>query len=930
MLKPVSILALDDVSLPLARAVQQRVASRLDLDDLVQYRAAGALEEAIQSIHAQRQRPESALRIRDDVSTRELVLVVLAASGPARKTLLGQVRKIRDVYESRRLATYFTVEILLLLPEVIGTSAASDYANTYALLKTLSAAGEKPFQEVWLLDAMNGARVRFGALDAAMDTYADAVAGALLYEPEMSGALPGIHPRGMQPVFSSFGYAQLAFPRDAALQRVEPRFAVQLLRETLLAETPAPGAQLAAKQFVAHEEFSTPLSRIGVEAGQSLFARFQAKTHVSESTRSAEELLAAVRGELQVFRDTTQLAALDALGKQAQQTSAAFAARLTSVVDATLDRHGFEAAIALTDALVDPLPDLRTDADLSPRNLITELNTATAALDRQLQFVPNTASSDAARRRIRELEGLLQDQKLVADSLEPVTAAAKLQELEREKTALLGRVRAILFAEERENAVARSAAREAEAARLAAETESREQSLREWFAQLPRAEHALREALEARRSWLWKQLVTAAAGVTAMYLLPLLFGLLIPNLLRIHWATGLGLGTFAIVVAFRYLTVILPAVTAAREALQRLREQLQAADQAKNAAHNDELRFEFEMSQRRAAIRVLRDTRDAAKALLDALCTRRRELDAFAAALVPASIASNGLTVSILDDAELDAWYERTIDDRKPFVREFPVTRSAARVMGLDELRAKILSHTSSAFTVFRKFTLGEAAAQLATEPKLTQRLKRFTDTSAPLIEVRDDDLHAQRAMQRDATLFADTRDAFWTKQLQRRFPDAQLKPFDDVLCVHAVTRVLHYPAYVLGQIEYYREQYEQASQREAEQLADLLPPELILGTNVRDAYEQVLLGRAIGVISSGADNQLKVADAVLGDSNLTAARHLAEGEELREALANALVPRLEIAHDVARDLRLLETSALTPLERNLVEGLVKKYASQA
>lgn len=928
MLKHVSILALDDVSLPLARAVQQRVASRLDLDDLVQYRAADALEEAILSIYAQRQRPESPLWIREGISPRELVLVVLAAAGPARQTLLEQVQRIRDCYESRRLASYFTIEVLLLLPEIIGTTAPGDYANAYALLKALSAHGEKPIQEVWLLDAMNGARVRFGALDAAIDTYADAVAGALLYEPEMSGALPGIHPRGMQPAFSSFGYAQLAFPRDAALQRLEPRFAAQLLRETLLSGTPAPSAQLAAKQFVAHEEFSTPLSRIGVEAGQSLFARFQAKTRVHESTRSAEELIAAVRGELRVFRDTTQLAALDTLGKQAQQTSAAFTTRVTGVVDETLDRHGYDAAIAFVDALVDPLPDLRPDADLSPRNVITELNGATAALDRQLQFTPNTASSDAARKRIRELEGLLQDQKLVADSLEPVTAAANLQELEREKCSLLGRIREILFAEERENAAARIAARETEAARLAAETEKHEQNLCELFAQLPRAEHALREALEERRSWLWKQLIAAAAGVAAMYLLPLIFGLLIPNLLRIHWATGLGLTTFATVMTFRYMTVILPAVTAAREALLRLREQLEAVDQAKNASHNDELRFEFEISQRRAAIRVLRETRDAAKTLLDGLRARRGELDALASSLVPESIASTGLTISLIDDAEVDAWYERTIDDRKPFVREFPMTRSASRVMGLDDLRARLTSHTSAAFTAFRMLTIGDAAAQIATEPKLTQRLKRFTDTSAPLIEVRDDDLHAQRAMQRDATLFADTRDAVWTNQLQRRFPDAQVKPSDDALCVHVVTRVLHYPAYVLGQIEYFRAQYERASQREANDVADLLPPELILGTNVRDAYEQILLGRAIGIISSDVDNQLSVADAILGDSNLAAAQHLAETDALRETLANALVPRLEIAKDVARDLRQLEASALTPLERNLVEGLVRKYAS--
>jgi hypothetical protein len=925
MLKPVSILALDDVSMPLAEAVQRRAAQRLGLDDVVQFRAATSLEDAIQSMHAQRQRPESPLRLRDDLSPTETVLVVLAASGPARATLLDRVEQIRRYYESRRLVALFTIELLVLLPEVIGATAPADYANAYALLKALSAAEPKAFNEVWLLDAMNAARVRFGTLETALETYADAVAGSLLHDPEKSGALPGNHPRGMHPTFSSFGYAQLTFPRDIALQRLEPRFAAHLVRERLLSGLSAANAQLAAKQFVAHEEFTAPLARIGVEAGQSLFARFQARTHVTEQTRSAEELIAAVRTELKAFRDGTHLANLDALAKQAQQTSSDFAARLVRVVDETLDRDGYDAAIALLDALIDPLPDLRPDADLAPRNLITELNGATAALDQQLGFRPNTVSSDAARARIRELESLLQDQQLVAESLAPISAPSHLNELAQEKSSLLANVREIVFAEEQNNNAARTAAREAEAVRLKGETEAREQTLRDLFAQLPRAEQGLREALEMRRSWLWKQVITAAAGVIAMYGLPFVFGLLLPNLLRIHWATITALGTFAIAMTFRYFTHVLPQCTAAREALARLRNHIAAADQSKNAAHNDELRFEFDMAHRRATIRVLRETRDAAKALFEAVYERRSELDAYASALTPASVNAGGLTVPIVDDAELDAWFERTIEDRKPFVREFPVTRSASRTMAMDALRARVSTHTAMAFDAFRRFTLADAASAVASEPKLTQRLKRFADTSAPLIEVRDDDLQAQKTIQRDVTLFADAGNAVWNRQLRQRFPDAHLKDSQDALCVHAVTRVLHYPAYVLGQIEYYRAQYEAASEREAAGVADLVPPELVLGASLRDAYEQVLLGRALGIIAMRRNGQLFAGDLPLGNTYLAAAQHLAGTASARSAIESALAPKLEIARDLPRDLRAL--APLTPLEKNLVDGLLRRYA---
>ncbi len=398
MLKPVSILALDAIAAPLANAVQQRVAAHHGLDDLVQARSAGEdLAQTIQSIHAQRQRPDSPLRVRDDVSSRELILVVLAAAGPARAELIETTRRIREIYETRRHASFFSIEILCLLPEACGSMQREDYAAAYALLKALSAEQAKPFDEVWLLDATNGRRVKFGALDTALETYADAIAGALTHEPEMSGALPGIHPRGMHPTFSSFGYASLVFPREAALQRMEPRFAAELIRGRLLAGDAPPHAQLAAKQFIAGDGVSLPLSRIGVDAGQSLFRRFQPKTAVTERTRSAEELIAAVRAELQAFRDSTHLRNLETLSRQGEQTKGELAALLTRTVDETLDGDGYDAAIALLGALVDPLPELRADAELAPRNVVTEIRSATAALDARLRFAPNSAASDAAR-----------------------------------------------------------------------------------------------------------------------------------------------------------------------------------------------------------------------------------------------------------------------------------------------------------------------------------------------------------------------------------------------------------------------------------------------------------------------------------------------------------------------------------------------------
>jgi hypothetical protein len=866
MFKPVSILALDDPSSTLGEAVQQRIASLCGLEDLVQWRTLdGDLAHVVSSIHARRQAPGNPLRARDDISTRELVLLIVSAAGPARTSALDVARDVRRLYDMRRLAEFYTLEILCLLPDLFPASTAADYGAAYSLLKMASACDPKPFDAFWLLDATNANRVRFGPLEQAGDTYAEAVAGALTYEPELSGALQGaFRPRGVDATFSSFGYAELFFPRDVALRRLESRLAAELIREKLLVSGEVPHAALAAKQFVVGDAFAGPLSRIGVEAGQTLFNRFQPKTFVSEKTRSADEVIAAVRNELKVHRDTTHVTNLQALAAQRERTAKDLAALLERAVDERLDRDGYASATALLEALLDPTPGLRADADVAPRNLITEIQAAASVLDARDGSGSNFADN---------------------------------------------------------------AARDAEAARLAGETQAREQQLRDLFAQRPRAEQALAEALEARRAFIWRQLWWTAGGVAAMYGVPYVFDLLLPNIGTINNLTVTGIAIFAAVSLFRYGTNIAPLIRAAREHLLRIQEQITVTDKAKNAAHNDELQFEYDVARGRATLSVLSRMRELAKTPLDALRTRLSELEALAASFTPASITAHGLAMPVVDDADVDAWYDRTAEDRKPCFREFPVARSQSRHLSLAELRQSVTSYAGSAFETFRKLTIAEGVKLSSTA---TQRLKRFTEYTAPLIELRGDDLQAQQVMQGDTTLWIDSADAAFAASIQRRLPNAQARPADDPLRAHALSRVLHYPAYTLGQFEYYRAQYDPAQFPESANVPDLLPAELILTGTVRTAYEQVLLGRAVGVISL-RDGRLHRASTnlVLGDSHLAAAQHLAssEGAVLLREVEAEIAPKLSVTADVERDLRQLARSGCSLLDEDVLERLIRRYA---
>ncbi len=914
MLKPVTILALDDDAATLAEAVQRRVAATYGLDDLVQFRRGDALTDAINSIHVQRQRPDSPLRARDDISTRELVLVVVSAAGAARTTLLDTIAAIRTTYEMRRLASYFSIEILCLLPEVTGATNDGDYAAAYGTLKTLSGADPKPFDEVWLLDATNGARVKFGTLATSLDSYADAVAGALTFEPEMSGAFPGVNPRGMPPAFSSFGCADLIFPRDVALRRLETRFAAELFAR-LCGGGDGSAQSLAAKQFIVGEEFALPLARIG---GESLFRRFQPKGVINEKTRSADELIAAARAELQQHRDSVHLKNLRTLDEQRETTANGASALLSRVVDETLDRDGYVAATAFADALIDPLPDVRDDADPSPRNIVTELRAATAAFDARVGFMANTAASDAARKRVRELSALLREQKLVAETVSAESAAEQLAPLEKERESLLQQLPELVFAEEGENNAARTAARETEQARLAAECETKEQQLRELFALKPRAEQMLREALEARRAWLWRQLTWAAAGVAAIYGIAYAFDVLRPNLRQVTWTAVVFLIAFGAFAAFKYATSIAPRVHNTREALERLLAQMDVTDKSRNTAYNNDLQFEYDVAQRRATLGVLRRVREAAQETAAVLRVRREELAQLAAATVAAPMTSDGLTISIVDESEIDDWYGRTTDDRRPLLRDFPISRSASRHLVLAELRERTESYASSAFEAFRGLTAATAAAKITTSANLARRLKRLADLAAPLIELRDDDVDAQKAMQRDATLWADESDARWLRQLQERLPEAHVKASPDALRVHVMTRALHFPAYVIGQLDYMRMQYDAAGSAAADSFPDLLPPDLAVSGVIRSAYEQVLLCRALGINTAN-----------LGDTHLAAAKCLAAADAapLRRTISDALAPRLTATADVARDLRaLIGGNKLTPIDRGILESLVRRY----
>ncbi len=266
--------------------------------------------------------------------------------------------------------------------------------------------------------------------------------------------------------------------------------------------------------------FALPLSRIGVEGGQSLFRRFQAKTRVNERTRSAEEILAAVRGELQAFRDSTHLGNLQTLAKQEEQTASAITPRCSPrTVDESLDRDELRLGLGkLLEALVDPLPELRPDAELSPRNLVTSCAPPRRRSTHGCASPPNTSSSDAARARVRELETSIEDQQLIADT----HAASRCGAAARGAGAGEGGAAAAGAGDDLRGGAGeqrgpRGGARSGDGAARRRRRERASRSCESCSRNSRVRSRRLREALETRRAWLWQQLIIAIAGVAAIY-----------------------------------------------------------------------------------------------------------------------------------------------------------------------------------------------------------------------------------------------------------------------------------------------------------------------------------------------------------------------------------------------------------------------------
>jgi hypothetical protein len=931
MLRPTCIFTLDEMANDLADDVRSLIAERHGISELVAVRTIGdvyavigrgegsqtserfpALAQVLMSVHAVWQAPTSVLR-RRNVSDRQRILIIAAASQSTARDAIDLARAIQTVYDSLFSSHLHTCELVLLLPDTASGSTPQMYASAYAGLKEISEVaagngqGKRLCDFIWIISSSNARRLRFPPVDKDSRVYAEAVVGLLSTEPELSGALPGaFRPRGFDPTFSSFGYAELVLPVDTIAMRLEARFAEELVGEVLCetaVESAQRSAELAAKTLLQNDSFSALLKRLDFEKGLVISREFQPQTRMVEAVATVDDITAAMRGERESFRRNALLRRQTADIERANGTVAAAAAAVRELRDTTANSVGFRQCIRVLEALIDPFPDLRWDrADLAPRNLCSEIDTASEALDQTLG-IQGRVESQAMRARARELRAVLQHQQLSEELLtlaEPA-AEARLQpareELQRQFEILMAALPETIMREELSRAEALPKATAAEQERLAQVTDDAERALADLVVAKQRSTEALNDALRIRRAFLHTHLVARPIAVALLLVgLGAAVGAAKPEILR--WLVeGLGgsarlftygvgmIVMYAAAVVGRYLSAIHPSVVRAREQVRRVADSMPAAFVRLSSAHAAELQFEYSMSLYETHISMLRRLANEIRSLIVGVRERVADLEAlreqFSKEHRQAVITTAARTLSAVTTEEVDYYYDHSTSERAVATRDFcegSLTRSAVLRFESNEIDRAVRDYVSAHYSVIRKMTLVDLAAgrpPIVALDAFGRRAERLLDMGSPLLEIRED-IEAQRGIQKDVTVW--TGGVSILSELLKHEQGMHIRTDGDPLRIVTLGRTLHVPGYSLAQIDYYRSQYlAEAPLDQTELVPDLVPTEFILTAPLRSTFVELIVGQQLGLVVRRDDGMLTLEGTgeEVGESYFAAAQKL-------------------------------------------------------
>lgn len=404
---------------------------------------------------------------------------------------------------------------------------------------------------------------------------------------------------------------------------------------------------------------------------------------------------------------------------------------------------------------------------------------------------------------------------------------------------------------------------------------------------------------------------------------------------------------YAAVVLYFFAVGINRRVNQAREQVKILERSLSAAIAQLRRAHNDRLRFEYELYAQMIRAETAKYLIDIVGQRADSLRLTLAELAETRMAFVrrhdEASPFSSATRRPVLRAPDIDAYYEKKAEETRrdgdTFVKEH-LPRSQVRRKTIEEFRENLEAFTSSRFERLKMLSIEDVLLrepELLSAPNASLYLRELNDAAEPLVQLREIDVDDNLFAQRDVTLWAGAEEHEHLLVRYRQVsPHATARTSEDEQTLRALTRCLNFPAYFLSQIDYYRACYERTptSDTEAASFPDLIPNEFGTGTEVRRAHERLLLALATGLVSQNKAGDYTFAtgnNSSLGPDRKKIAEKFAtdfSGQQLYTDLCDQLEARLSDHHQVYHQLTEYVAAAtdLCAEEQELLDTLARKY----
>ncbi|MBG1265761.1 hypothetical protein [Nostoc sp. WHI] len=898
-------------------------------------------------------------------NSHRIYLMLSVSNQFTRGVVFEIVRLIRWLFSKYFIDIPYSLEALLLLPGLFSKATNADYGAAYALLKELDykmttevaiIGNQKapPFDNCWLMDN------QIGELRDNLPSYADALAGFLTVEPEGNGLLIGAQKvRGKIPAYSAFGYGELFFSGEITTNRLSAALAADIMIEQFLPKaefTPEAIRKclLDAKGFVLSEDFSNAFLGLERENGKPVWQDFNPRLEMH--TGQAQEYGMELQRAFRQFENKELLSckrSLETCCKQLQVT-------LTTFLDNTINRYadatprGLHEVARLLNILTFLHLELQTDAigDQS-QNLVTELRVAEAFLDSRLQV---TINQEITQKLLNQILSLKSRQQQLQNTLAERNSEEELQELQTTQKQLetaIADYRQELNAEieqtRKNRFIAIAGAREQAAAAIVVA----QNHLTAIENQLETATDQLSELLAEENQFRSQYLVIYPILVaTALFGLLILTGIFNQStlllLLQKFWANlvtyllwaAAAILTYLGILWLKYSTNIRGRIQKVQKQIKRLESSIKATIVELRRSYNEQLKLEYDLYAQNLRVEALnyliKIAKQRAETLRQTLSNLSEIYNDLVAQREQATTNFSEVRLTVLTDADIDAYYQSFLATlpTETFTQE-RISRSQSWKISAEEFQKQLIPFARRQFDQLSNLSIGEVLKQpdLIAQNTANLRLNQLYNSANLLLRIQDIDANLNPTSQREITLWVGAKDKEQIFGIYSRFSrtlTALVAEDEQRLCV--LTRSLGFPAYFLGQIEFYRDCYERTQSEQIDEdvnIPDLIPEEIGSGRELKLAYQTLLLAIALGLLSQHSQGDYQFNDRSLGKDREQIALALATEFTFQELYGN-LEERIETFERdfVYHKLQELGTSAsyLNHYEGKLLDHLLLEY----